>query len=349
MYEVASSSALRAAVEAHDPRAARRAAQALIHTGHLTRLRLIIGGHTFIDVGGPALTPLSGTLLGAHGEAIASYITSVWSVEGFLAELGGVVEGYGALREGNHSLPGSFPLARAVAAPSGTLTRRGVAYRYTSFPGEAFPSGALRIYLLRRASTIAPLCRSSAEATILAVLEHIAKLIYAAELGPPAHKQVARVEANRPLREAVARGDPAAVEAAIKALLNEHIVRLRVLGPSGEVLGDVGGPYVLAPIHGTLRAGKRRLGSFVLSVQDDEGYEKLAKRLEGLPVLVYYDGQIVKNSLGAVTWGEVPASGSFSYQGSDYRVFTVQARAFPSGPLTVRVLVPEPYLAQPLA
>jgi len=85
----------------------------------------------------------------------------------------------------------------------------------------------------------------------------------------------------------------------------------------------------------------------VLSVQDDEGYEKLAKRLLGLDVLVYMNGRIVKNSLGPVT-GAVPASGSYAYRGRSYRVFTVNARAFPSGPLVIRVLIPLPYLAQPI-
>jgi hypothetical protein len=52
--------------------------------------------------------------------------------------------------------------------------------------------------------------------------------------------------------------------------------------------------------------------------------------------------QLVKNSLGPVT-GEVPASGSYSYHGQSFRVFTVHAKEFPSGPLTIRVLVPMPY------
>ncbi len=165
-------------------------------------------------------------------------------------------------------------------------------------------------------------------------------------LGPPARRQVARVERNAALLAAVAQRQPAATEAAIKALLNHHIVRLRVYGRSGELLGDVGGPYVLAPVHGTLRSGGRTIGTFVLSVQDDEGYEKLAKRLEGLDVLVYMNGQIVKNSLGPVSWADVPANGSYAYRGKRFRVFTVHAQAFPSGALLIRVLVPEPYLAQ---
>jgi hypothetical protein len=39
----------------------------------------------------------------------------------------------------------------------------------------------------------------------------------------------------------------------------------------------------------------------------------------------------------------VPPSGSYEYRGQRFRVVTVNARAFPSGPLTIRVLVPLPY------
>ena len=349
-YLITSSSALRRAVEAHRPSAARAAGDALLHTGHLTNLQLIVGGRTFIDLGGPAITPLRGTLAGAHGEAIATYITSVWSDEGFLAELGGAVEGYGALRAGTRTLgPGSMQLGAHSLPDSGVLTRDGVAYRYTSFAGEAFPSGAIRIYVLRTLNTTRSLCRPNSEGTIVTVLHHIANQIYEEEIGAPAQRQLARVQADRPLLEAVLRRDPRATEAAIKALLNEHIVRLRVYGPGEELLGDVGGPYVLAPVHGTLRWNGRRIGGFVLSVQDDEGYEKLTKRLEGLDTLAYMNGQIVKNDLGPVAWSEVPVNGSFTYEGRRYRVFTEHLRAFPRGPLPIRVLVPEPYFAQPVS
>ena len=51
---------------------------------------------------------------------------------------------------------------------------------------------------------------------------------------------------NAALVQAVAQRDPTATEAAIKALLHHHIVRLRVLDASGQVLADIGGPYVIA-------------------------------------------------------------------------------------------------------
>jgi hypothetical protein len=116
----------------------------------------------------------------------------------------------------------------------------------------------------------------------------------------------------------------------------------RRVSVGGRLLRDVGGPYVLAPVSGVLRAGGRTIGSFVLSIQDDEGYLRLAKRLGGMYVLMYMGPTLVKNSLGPAP-GSVPESGSYTYRGRGFRVFTLNASAFPSGPLRVRVLVPIPY------
>ena len=114
----------------------------------------------------------------------------------------------------------------------------------------------------------------------------------------------------------------------------------------GHLLADVGGPYVLAPVQAPLRLHGKRIGELVLSIQDDEGYLRLAKRLVGLDVLMYMSSSahpvLVKNSLGPDP-GTVPASGTYDYRGHTFRVFTLDARSFPSGPLRVSVLVPIPY------
>ncbi len=157
-----------------------------------------------------------------------------------------------------------------------------------------------------------------------------------------------RVQRDTALLEAVARREPAATELAIKALLNEHIVRMRV-SAGGQLLSDVGGPYVLAPVSAPLRLHGRTIGSVVLSIQDDEGYLRLTRRLAGLDVLMYMSpaNQLVKDNLGPApgpALETVPAAGAFDYEGRPFRVFTVHAEAFPSGPLTIRVLVPLPYV-----
>jgi hypothetical protein len=62
----------------------------------------------------------------------------------------------------------------------------------------------------------------------------------------------------------------------------------------------------------------------------------------GLKVLMRTRAGIVKNDLGPDP-GNVPASGSYRYRGERFRVFTFTAGAFPSGPLTINVLIPIPY------
>ncbi len=347
-YLITHSGALRAAVEEDNPAAARAAAHALLKTGHLTDLTITRGTQTLVNVDGPALTPLQGTLIGANGAPIASYKASVWADNGFLIEAGGITQGVVVLRANDHSLGGSRSLGSGALANEGSLTLEHVAYGYTSFPGEAYPSGALRVYLLIPMHASDALCGATPQDTMVNTLRHVAELIYNEESGPAAQKQVRRVQRNSALLQAVAHREPAATEAAIKTLLNQHIVRLRV-SAGGQLLSDVGGPYVLAPVSAPLRLHRRSIGSFVLSIQDDEGYLRLSRRLAGLDVLMYMgaEAELVKDSLGRMpgpALAAVPASGPYRYEGRSFRVFTVHAEAFPSGPLTVRVMVPIPYL-----
>ncbi len=343
---IAASRPLRAAVEAGNEKAARAAAEELLATGHMTDLRVVRNGRTLVNLGGGALAPLSGTLHGAAGTPIAGYLFSVWSDEGFIAEAKGMAGGPIALRRHNRSVPGSFALAPGALPATGELTAGGVAYEFTSLPAEGYPSGALRVYALKPLSSITPLCGASAEDTTVNTLRQLASLIYAGEAGSRTLPQVHRVQSYQPLLEAVARHNPAATEQAVKALLHEHLVRLRV-SAGGQLLSDVGGPYVLAPVQAQLRLGGHTIGSLVLSIQDDEGYLRLAHRLAGLDVLMSMDlngsRQVVKNSLGPAP-GPVPDSGSFTYHGRRYRVFGLNAAAFPSGALKIQVLVPIPYL-----
>ena len=355
-YLITHSAALSAAVEGGNKAAARAAAKALLATGHMTDLRVMRGTQTFVNVGGPAVAPLGGTLIGANGASIGSYVASVWADNGFLAEAGGITQGLVALRAGRswiggRSVRGSPVLGSGALPTEGTLTHEHVLYRYTSFPAEAYPSGALRVYLLIPLSSSTGLCGGTSEDTTVNTLDRVAKLIYAGEIGDSALTQVQRVQRNRALLEAVAHREPEATRRAIGALLNHHIVRLRV-SAGGQLLSDVGGPYVLGPVRASLHLDGRTIGSFVLSIQDDEGYLRLARRLAGLDVLIYLNSvnsahpQLVKNSLGPAPGpvsGTVPAGGAFRYEGRDFRVFTVPAEAFPSGPLTIRVLVRMPY------
>ena len=354
---IAASVPLREAVQRGDAAAAAAAARALVAEGRMTNLRVLAppgpqaGGRVLADVGGDAITPLSGTLLGASGAPIGTYVTSVWSDSGFLAESDSIASGKVALRVAGRSVGGSLALPARRLPPEGSIVLGHTRYQFASFGGRAFPDGRpLRVYLLRAIASTTALCGSSSEDTTVNALSYVARLIYAGEGGTRAQRQVRRVQGNAPLLQAVARRDPLATRVAVEQLLNQHIVRLRVNAPpgaqaGGRLLADVGGPYVLAPVSAPLRLGGRTIGSFVLSIQDDEGYLRLTRRLAGLRVLMYMNATnpvLVKNSLGPEP-GSVPDSGRYEYRGSTYRVFTLHANAFPSGPLTVRVLIPVPY------
>jgi hypothetical protein len=342
LHFIKTSIPLREAVERGDAAAATAAAEALLATGHMTNVQVSRGGRVLANVGSPdAVAPLHGTLTGARGASIGSFVASVWADSGLLAETDGLTEGRVALRANGRSIGGSFSLPPGQLPGQGTLTENGIAYQYTSFAAEVFPSGALRVYLLRPIRSTARLCGPTEQDTVVNTISRVATLIYLGEAGHRALAQVERVQHDPALLRAVSRRDPAATGRAIMALLNQHIVRLRVSG-GGRLLSDVGGPFVLAPVRASLSLGGRTIGSFVLSIQDDEGYLRLAKRLAGLDVLMYMGSQLVKNSVGPSP-GTPPAGGSYHYRGHTFRVFTLHATAFPSGPLRIAVLIPIPY------
>jgi hypothetical protein len=349
---VKGSSALREAVEHGNAAAASSAAQALLATGHITNLTVLHGAQTLVTVGSSdALAPLHGTILSKAGAPIGSFVASVWADAGFLSEMQGVVEGDVALRAGKHSIGGSFALPTGELPAAGTLTTHGTAFQYASFPASVYPSGSLRVYILRSVSSTAHICGPTAQDTLVDTLSRVASLIYAGEGGPHALLQLHRAQQDGALLAAVAARDPAATRKAVVGLVfnHTHIVRMRV-SAGGHLLSDVGGPYVLAPVSGALRLHGKRIGSLTLSIQDDEGYLRLAKRLVGLNVLMYMNPtsphpELVKNSLGPGVGGfsSVPTSGLYTYRGRTFRVFTLNARSFPSGSLRISVLIPIPY------
>jgi hypothetical protein len=341
---ISASAALRDAVRRDDPVSAQAAAQSLLAGGRIVSLKVVRATRTLADVGGPALAPVHGTLTGAGGAPIARYVTSVWSDAGFIAESDGIGQGLVALRKGGRSIGGSLALPPGALPDAGRLSHQHVLYQFSSFPAVAYPSGALRVYLLKPVSSTTAFCGRTSEDTLVNTLAREAGLIYAGESGRRTLPQVSRVQSDQALLGAVARHEPAAARKAVQALLNQHIVRLRV-SAGGRLLADVGGPYVLAPVRAPLMIGGRQIGSFVLSIQDDEGYLRLTRRLLGLSVLMYMNPTnptLVKNSLGPAP-GPVPESGAYSYRGRRFRVITIHARAFPSGPLRISVLIPIPY------
>ncbi len=333
---------LHGAVEGGDSTGARTAAGHLLATKHMTHLLIEHNGRVLTDVGEPAIAPLQGELTDSGGRVIGSYLTTLFSDHTFVSEAKGITQGQVTVRAGEAVRAGNATLGDHELHGVGTFTRGGVQYEYLAFPVAAFPAGTATVELFRTTRSLAPVCRPTREATVAQTLLGVTELIYKGESGPRARLQVQRVQSYRPLLEAVGAHDPEATRRAIDILLHKHVVRLRV-STGGSLLADVGGPYVLAPLRAPLRQGGRQIGEFVLSIQDDEGYKRLAERLAGVHVVISSGGKVVKNSLGPIS-APIPASGPYTYRGRSYTVFTVPAEAFPSGPLTIRVLVPDPYL-----
>lgn len=173
----------------------------------------------------------------------------------------------------------------------------------------------------------------------------VATRIYGGELsGSETRADRHEVESYAPLLEAVSSGNSGAIEAAVTSLVysHTHIVRLRVTKGS-SVLADVGGPYIIAPVSGSLRLNGRTIAHYVLSVQDDLGYVKLVTRFLGAPVLLRVGSQQLPIE-GTLSPGpaSIPANGPVTYRRALYQAFSFGARSFPGGPLRVSLLVPVP-------
>jgi hypothetical protein len=105
-----------------------------------------------------------------------------------------------------------------------------------------------------------------------------------------------------------------------------HVVRVRATTADGRLVGDVGGPFVLAPASTVVREPDGRVvGRVTLSVQDDTGYMKLIRRFTGFGVIM------------RTATGDVPGS---SPAGGDPPTFGFTATASPDGALNVGLVSP---------
>jgi len=191
-----------------------------------------------------------------------------------------------------------------------------------------------------------PPCGQASAATTASVDATVAQAIYAAELhSTEVNTDIAHITGSQALLGALASNSEAAVYSAVHAIVytpHWHIVRLRVV-KAGRVLADVGGPDVIAPVSGALRWKGRTVGTYVMSVQDDLGYEKLVTRFIGVPVDLYRNGTFVMGTLQpAPAPSRLSAGAAVEVAGASYQAQLVSARAFPSGSLSAALLVPTP-------
>jgi hypothetical protein len=190
-------------------------------------------------------------------------------------------------------------------------------------------------------------CGAGAQAVITAGYQAATHTIYAGELASlEVTDDLEHVTSSKRLASAVAGGDQTAVLAATHKIVythHWHIVRLRVLSSDGRVLADVGGPFVLAPVRGQISYHSAVVGRFVMSVQDDLGYEKLVTRFTGLPIELYRNGSPLMGR--DFPRREVPPH--LPLQGTPIRVNGVPSvpvayslHAFPAGTIGVTLAIP---------
>ncbi len=348
VHRVQGSAALAQAISANDAGATSAALRAL-QAGQIVRIEIVKGGRVFASAGsGTAIAPVRGPIAGTD----ARFVLSTQSSESYeqvtrqvtgaeVVLLGGAGPGGSGARTVAASLARSALPARIPS--SGPVEIEKKKYEAASLAGSLFPTGALRVVLLVPSAALS--CAGSAAQTRVEALGHVGERIYEEEAGSSYVRATLRqIEANHAFQQAVAERDTASIRAAIVSFFAAHIhvVRVRVYAvePSGaeRFLYDLGGPYVLAPVHGTVRSGGREVGRFSFAIQDDAGYVKLARRFTGADVLMRVGARQVMGTL-APGPAQVPDRGPVSYGGRTYQAYSFTGEAFPSGPLRISLLL----------
>ncbi len=335
VHRIRSSPALLSAIESGDSTAARAALQALL-LKQIVRVEVLRGGRPFAVAGsGPAIAPVRGTIPGTS----ASFVLSTQSDRSYLQVVHQVTDAQLLLLAGPRLLAGTVSDGAAGSAPNqGTMRLAGQSYQAFSLAGSVYPSGPMRIVLLAPSVSIS--CPGSAAQSRAETLGHVGERIYQEELhSPTVSATLAHVEQSSAFQQAVAARDPAATRAAIVGFFEQHIhvVRVRV-SVAGNLLVDVGGPYVLAPVQGVVRSGGHVVGNFQMAIQDDAGYLKLAHLFTGAQVLMRTGATQVMGTLSPGP-ASVPDRGAVSYDGRSYEAYSFTGTAFPSGPLRMSLLL----------
>jgi hypothetical protein len=332
---VQGSTALAGAIDGGDASAADAALREVLR-GQIVRIEIVRNGRVFASAGaGPAIAPVRGSIPGTS----ASYVLSVQSDNDYLQVAHQITGAQVLMLAGGRRVAGTIAGPPPASIPtSGPLSYTGQSFEVVSLAGSTYPSGALRIALLVPSGAVS--CPGSASQTRVETLGRVGERIYKEELdSPTVLATLRRVEHSTAFIDAVAAHSIPATRAAIVGFFAAHIhvVRVRVT-IGGRLLYDLGGRYVLAPVHGTLRNGGRVIGDFEMSIQDDAGYLKLAHLFTGAEVLMRVGGRQVQGTLspGPAT---VPDRGAVSYGGRSYEADSFTAEAFPSGPLRISLLL----------
>jgi hypothetical protein len=339
VHRVQTSRALASAIEGGNANLATAALDGLL-VNQIVGIEVLRAGHVFAAAGaGAAIAPVHGSIPGTD----ASFILSVQAEEAYTKVAEQVTGARILLLSGARRLDGSSNGGPRNIPSSGSVSFAGNRYEVYSLSGERFPSGSLRIALLVPSSAIS--CPGSLGQAQVETLGHVGERIYQEELHSAyVLGTLHHMERDPGFQRAVADRDVAATRAAIVGFFAAHIhvVRVRVTVPESHgaqrLLIDLGGPYVLAPVHGTLSSGGKLVGHFTMAIQDDAGYLKLAHLFTGADVLMRNGSHQVMGTLNPGP-ESVPARGEVSYGKSTYQAYSFVGESFPSGPLRISLLI----------
>jgi hypothetical protein len=340
VHRAQSSAALVSAVNSGNASAAGAALRALL-LNQIVRIEVLRGGRVFATAGsGSAIAPVSGSIPGTG----ASFILSVQADRTYLQVAQRIAGAQILLLGGTRRLDGTITGPPGASVPtSGPLSLAGQSYEVFSLTGAVYPSGPLRVAVLVPSAALS--CPGSTDQARVETLGHVGERIYQEEL----HSQdvsatLRHIEGSVSFQRAVAAADPEGTRAAIEGFFRQHIhvVRVRVTidrsGIGQRLLVDVGGPFVLAPVPGTVRSSGRVVGHFTFAIQDDAGYLKLTHLFTGAEVLMRTGRRQVMGTLSPGP-ASVPARGEVAYGGRVYDAYSFTGEAFPSGPLRLSLLI----------
>jgi hypothetical protein len=352
VQRVRRSSALVAAASSGDAGATEHALRGLL-AGQIVRIQVLLHGRPLAGTGSAAaIAPVRGSIPGTGAtfvlstQAAASYLQVTRQVTGAeVALLSGSSASSNSPGSSARVLAATLSGLRAQQVPSrGKLVFHGKRYEASSLIGSTYPSGGLRIALLVPRDSIR--CPSAAQIPVQ-TLGQVGERIYREEAGSPYVRATLRhIEADASFRQAVAARDTKAIRAAIVGLFGAHIhvvrVRAYAVEPGGaqRFLYDLGGPYVLAPVHGSVHSAGKLVGRFSFAIQDDAGYLRLARLFTGAEVLMRVGS---KQVIGSLDPGppSIPDHGPVDYRGKSYEAYSFSGVAFPSGPLRISLLIPK--------
>ncbi|HEV7492279.1 hypothetical protein [Baekduia sp.] len=363
---LARSRRLAAAVAAGD-RARTHAALTPLLKHQIRAITITRGRHVLATISGPpTLAPLRGVLRDTHGRPVGRYVLAV-AQDGAIARItrsliggrveirnarGRLVANSGAGAHGSHQMVASSGAGgrrpRPTVAMSGVDGNGGAVHAASSasslsFPARAYPTGALTITLRLPATSLAT-CGDTPTATVAATIGAVGQRLARTEAqGPTVQRVLRHVATDAHFAQAVATDDPVALRTAIIRFFRTrslHVVRVRATAADGQLVGDVGGPYVLGPASRTVRDARGHpIGTVTLSVQDDTGYIKLMHRFTGAVVVLRTPAGTVPGSTLMPGPSTIPPRGRVTWNGRTYATYAFAAGAFPSGPLTVALLL----------